>query len=149
LAVNTKEVQDGKELVSVLRDYRDGQTVHLRVRRVEEEFDIDVVMMLPQFDHASDREERINRSGVGISERAEGFEMAIQHDTVLQPWLCGGPLMNLEGKAIGMNIARAGRVASYALPAQLSQQIAAKLIAEAKTKDPEKSLPGGQTIEVR
>jgi serine protease Do len=41
----------------------------------------------------------------------------MQHDTVLQPNQCGGPLVNLDGKAVGINIARASRVASYALPA--------------------------------
>jgi S1-C subfamily serine protease len=29
---------------------------------------------------------------------------------------CGGPLVNLQGQVIGVNIARAGRVASYSLP---------------------------------
>ena len=37
---------------------------------------------------------------------------------MLQPWLCGGPLVNLDGEAIGLNIARAGRVTTYALPAR-------------------------------
>ena len=69
-----------------------------------------------------DRQERMNRLGTELSQRAEGFQVAIRHDTVLQPWQCGGPLVNLEGKAIGLNIARAGRVASYALPSALMKQ---------------------------
>jgi serine protease Do len=36
---------------------------------------------------------------------------------VLAPAECGGPLVGLDGRAVGLNIARAGRVASYALPA--------------------------------
>lgn len=43
--------------------------------------------------------------------------------TVLQPWLCGGPLVNLEDKAIGRNIARAGCVTTYAPPAKLATRI--------------------------
>ena len=35
---------------------------------------------------------------------------------MLQSNTCGGPLLDLSGNAIGINIARAGRVASYALP---------------------------------
>jgi serine protease Do len=38
---------------------------------------------------------------------------------VLAPSDCGGPLVDLSGKAIGLNIARAGRVESFALPAAL------------------------------
>jgi len=69
----------------------------------------------------------MNRFGSELSRRAEGFQMAIQHDTVLQSWQCGGPLLNLDGKAVGMNIARAGRVASYALPADLIEEALSNL----------------------
>ena len=74
----------------------------------------------------------MNRMGGDVSERAEAFELAIQHDTVLEPSQCGGPLVNLEGKAVGVNIARAGRVASYALPAALVKRIIEQLEAQAK-----------------
>ena len=48
----------------------------------------------------------------------------------------GGPLVNLDGKVIGLNIARASRFATYALPAPLARQILARLKAEAdKTTD--------------
>ena len=63
-----------------------------------------------------------------VSRRSQGFELAIEHDTVLQPWLCGGPLVNLNGEAIGLNIARAGRVTTYALSAKLVQGILQDLI---------------------
>ena len=45
--------------------------------------------------------------------------VVLQHDTVLRPNQCGGPVVNLDGQAVGVNIARAGRVASYALPASV------------------------------
>ena len=75
----------------------------------------------------------MNRMGSVVSERAEAFDLAIQHDTVLEPWQCGGPLVNLDGNAVGLNIARAGRVASYALPATLVRRIIEELMAHAKT----------------
>jgi S1-C subfamily serine protease len=64
---------------------------------------------------------------VDVSRRAQGFEQAIEHDSVLPPWLCGGPLVNLDGEAMGLNIARAGRVTTYALPPGLVQRIFASL----------------------
>jgi serine protease Do len=36
--------------------------------------------------------------------------------------MCGGPLVNLDGQAVGLNIARADRVTTYALPARLVKQ---------------------------
>src|SRR5205823_2932727 len=35
------------------------------------------------------------------------------------PSQCGGPLVGLQGKALGLNIARAGRVVSYAVPSDV------------------------------
>jgi serine protease Do len=71
-----------------------------------------------------------NFTASGVSKRAEDFDLVLQHDTVLEPWECGGPLLDLYGRAVGLNIARAGRVSSYALPAALVQ----KIITELKTR---------------
>lgn len=47
-----------------------------------------------------------------------GFPRVIEHDSDLFPNQCGGPLYDLNGKAIGLNIARVARVSSYAIPAE-------------------------------
>ena len=106
----------------VVARYREGQVVKLRVQRKETQFTAEVRMMADKrglSDDPSFPSRRLSRIYGELSRRAEGFEQAIEHDTVLQPWLCGGPLVNLEGKAIGINIARASRVSTYALPARL------------------------------
>ena len=54
--------------------------------------------------------------GSELSRRRKDFPLALQHDSMLQSNTCGGPLLDLSGDVIGINIARAGRVASYALP---------------------------------
>jgi len=74
-------------------------------------------------DDTASAQPRLRSLTGAVSERSEGFEQAIEHDTVLQPWLCGGPLVNLDGKAIGINIARASRVTTYALPSRLAKRI--------------------------
>src|SRR5206468_13134573 len=128
-------VGEGEELIKTLRQFREGQSVKLRVQREKEEFEASVQMMLPKPDSQGrgfDREERMNRMGSEPSERAEGFELAIQHDTVLQNWQCSGPLVNLEGKAVGLNIARADHVSSYALPADVVQRALRNLRTPAK-----------------
>lgn len=139
LSVNGEPVADREALVETLRQFRDGQSVTLRVRREGDEFDVTVTMKVPALARAErwfDRSERMNRLGGEVSERAEGFAQAIQHDTVLPPWLCGGPLVNLQGQAVGLNIARAGRVASYALSAEVAQRVAAELLRQAQPDDP-------------
>src|SRR5690606_19898060 len=67
----------------------------------------------------TDRREYQNSLGSALSERRFGFPKAFQHDTVLNPTDCGGPLVDLEGRVVGFNIARAGRTESYAIPANV------------------------------
>jgi S1-C subfamily serine protease len=142
LAANDRRVEKWDDLFNVLRRLSEGQIVKLRVLRDDKEFDAKVEMMTESFVPPGvrgrggrgqfNRQDVMNRMGGELSRRAEGFELAIQHDTVLQPWQCGGPLVNLDGKAVGLNIARAGRVASYALPAALVNHLIEDLKAQAE-----------------
>lgn len=54
-----------------------------------------------------------------VNARASDFQAVFQHDTVLAPSDMGGPLVDLDGRVIGINIARAGRTETYAIPADL------------------------------
>lgn len=126
LAVNDAAVKKSEDLAHILRTYHEGQDVKLRAQREARQFDVTIEMAQAKPEGGgrwADRQEKMNHLGTELSDRAEGFALAIQHDTVLQPWQCGGPLINVDGKAIGLNIARAGRIASYALPAVLVAQI--------------------------
>jgi serine protease Do len=56
--------------------------------------------------------------GSELSQRRAGFPVVLQHDGVIRPTDCGGPLVDLDGRVVGINIARAGRVESYAVPSE-------------------------------
>ena len=60
-----------------------------------------------------------------------GFQRVLQHDTVLEPEDCGGPLVDLEGRVVGVNIARAGRIETLAIPAREVQALIAQMTAAA------------------
>ena len=47
--------------------------------------------------------------------------MIIQHDLPLPPEAMGGPVLDINGKAIGLNMARVDRVTTYALTAKIVQ----------------------------
>lgn len=135
LKLNGQSISEADELIKKLREFREGQAVTLRVKRSESEFDLSLNLRLPNLGEAGrglERADRMNRMGSTPSSRAEGFTLALQHDTVLQNWQCGGPLVNLDGRVVGLNIARAGRVASYALPTDLVRTILGNLRARAK-----------------
>jgi len=44
--------------------------------------------------------------GSELSKRRTGFPHILQHDSVVKPRECGGPVVDLDGKVIGINICR-------------------------------------------
>jgi serine protease Do len=109
--IDGKRVRTVQALIRVLRKMRAGRTVKLAVSRGDKQLKLEATL--------TSRSNMQDELGSTLSERRGGFATAIQHDTVLQANQCGGPIVDLSGKAVGLNIARAGRVVSYALPAEV------------------------------
>ena len=108
----------GEELRDQIRKFRPGELLPLRVRRGQVEFDANARLGSPA-QHLQVRSIFMNKLGGQLSFRRGGFPNAFAHDTVLKPEECGGPLVDLEGRAVGINIAREGRTESHAIPAQV------------------------------
>ncbi len=105
--------------------YTPGQTLELGVKRGEEELVIPATLgrlelLGEEFSTPADFQ---NRMGSRLSTRRGGFPAVLQHDSVLRPSDCGGPLVALDGQVVGINIARAGRTESYAIPAGVVQSL--------------------------
>jgi serine protease Do len=114
--VNGDPVQDIVDLVELVHRHRVGETIKLGILRGQETLEIPVQpakLAVP----ALQRQEMLNSMGVGASGRADDFPAVIQHDTVLKPADCGGPVVDLSGKVVGVNIAHADRTESYCIPA--------------------------------
>jgi serine protease Do len=54
----------------------------------------------------------------GTSSRTDNYSEIIQHDMPLIPSDMGGAVFDLQGHAVGLNIARVDRVTNYALPVE-------------------------------
>lgn len=115
LAIDDMAAESRNAVVELLAPKRPGQTIELRFRRDDAVKEVDVRLGRRTGGTAG---ARTNILGGDISDRRSDFPMALQHDTTLRPEECGGPLVGLDGKAVGLNIARVGRVTSYALPAE-------------------------------
>lgn len=119
LKVNGQAITGRQNLIETVRGYQPGEKIELTVKREKEELLLTAQLgSLSALQHGPnpDRAEFQNNLGGSLSERKAGFPSVIQHDTTLKPTECGGPLVGLDGKVIGINIARAGRVETYALP---------------------------------
>lgn len=112
-----REIAAPSTLVELLRERQPGETVQMAVRRGAETIELMARLEaeggLPP--HRQERFDRMNMLAGDVSARRINFPQALQHDTVLKPEECGGPLVNLDGEVVGINISRAGRIESYAL----------------------------------
>ena len=97
---------------------------------------------------ATQQRDMLNATGVGMSGRHDDFPVVLQHDTVLRPADCGSPLVALDGKVVGMNVARGGRTETYCVPANalillMYDLMSGRLHPPEPTKKPESRKTGG------
>ena len=126
--IDGQSVKEIKDLQNILGQFDAGDRVTLDVMRFKEEVQVRVTLAeYEKLAPSSQRSNQQNSMGSKLSRRRKDFPLALQHDSMLQSNTCGGPLLDLSGDAIGINIARAGRVASYALPEETVLPIIALL----------------------
>jgi serine protease Do len=116
LSVNGEKVEDAEDFMATLQRRKPGDKITLKIQRGDQELELRAE--LGTRPNAS-RGDFQNSLGSKLSNRRSGFPVILQHDSVLDPTDCGGPLVDLEGRAIGLNIARAGRTETYAIPAEV------------------------------
>lgn len=62
-----------------------------------------------------------------VSHMQGPFPHVLHHDSVLPPSAMGGPVLDTEGRCIGVNIARADRSSTYAIPAAVVRDVYQRL----------------------
>ncbi|MEM9081584.1 MAG: PDZ domain-containing protein, partial [Verrucomicrobiota bacterium] len=126
LELDGRTVDGFQELKTLLNRAGPGQAVSLRIRREEEEL-VKVAKLQgnPMEKAPLGRRARMmdTMDERGLSRVRDYFSRVIQTDMTLRPNECGLPVVNLEGKAVGMVIARAGRVKTYVLPVGLIREL--------------------------
>lgn len=143
IEVAGKAIKDREKLQEIMDSYKPGDVITVKVQRKVKDSDEPEeksfrVTLSPR--SAMSRGDMQNAFGGQLSGRRTGFPKVIQHDSVVDPKDCGGPLVDLEGRIVGLNIARAGRVETWALPGDVVMAIYKDLkagkypIAEMKTK---------------
>jgi serine protease Do len=125
--VNGKATATANDLIAAIKQLHAGDSVRLNVKRGESTLAIPA-RLLSMEAMASATQEEMNRSGVGVSQRRDDFPAVLQHDTVVRPVDCGGPLVDSSGKVIGINIARGGRTETYCVSAEVVTGLLADLM---------------------
>ncbi len=102
-------------LRAYLETLRGGDSVAVKAKRKGETKDFKVILgSAPK-----DRGDIQNAMGSTLSGRRTGFPQVLQTDMVVEARDCGGPVVDLDGNVLGINIARAGRVETWVLPTEV------------------------------
>jgi serine protease Do len=111
--LNDRVIRSQNELRGFLAELDPGAVITATLRRDTEEMTRTVTLdAVPQTsNHAADQ--------MAKSRRRDGFQAIFPHDADLNPDDCGGPLCDLEGRFLGLNIARHSRTRSFAIPASV------------------------------
>jgi serine protease Do len=119
LAIDNRVLSGLRELRSVLTGKSPGDSVELKLSRNGQERSVKVKLAsrpdLPQF--TNPRLRQMEQMGGAISLVRQAFPKAIQTDMQIQPNQCGGPVVDLNGKVVGVLAARADRTRSFIIPA--------------------------------
>ncbi len=129
VAIDQVPVPNTRALTRLLTDYHPGDTLTLRVRREDALYQARLTLA----GGAGNEERFAEFAGGPLSLRRSGFPWVFQHDGLVPASACGGPIIDLEGRVLGLNIARAGRTETYAIPASTAKAMVERLLNQAET----------------
>lgn len=124
--LNGKKIVEVDDLSDQLSNSAPGQKVTFKVKRDQEEIEIPLILdprpakSATKKDRNAERREdalsSLTAKGGPISKRRADFPLALYHDTRLKANEMGTPLLNSKGELLGLNIARALRHRTLAIP---------------------------------
>ncbi len=127
LAIDGEKMKDIEAVGEALKEKKAGTVVKLTYRRDKEKVTIDVRLSVRGEMYAEQVSRNDQMSG-DFSPRRSGFPRVMQHDILGSRTVQGGPLLDLDGRCLGMNIARANRAESFAIPVEDLRELAGRLM---------------------
>ncbi len=134
VALQGKPVANSGEVRAALGKFKPGDKVSVDVKRGEEKKQMTVELgsagqlSAPPGEIAAHKLDALSSMGGTVSKRNNNIPLAVTHDGVIQASQCGGPVVDLESRIVGLNIARADRTATYAIPAAKVKSLIADML---------------------
>ena len=129
--IDSSPTKNPDELRSVLSLHEPGDRIELTVKRGEKTMTLAIELAdrnsFLNNNSQFERTNQQNRMGSKLSKRRRNYPLVFQHDSGLNANQCGGPIVDLSGQIIGINISRAERVSSLALPVEAVISVIAEL----------------------
>ena len=123
-------VKDIKALAKLLEGKKAGDKIKVSVVREGKEMELEVTLSAKGEVFAN--ESRNDQMSGDYSKRRSGFPRVIQHDIIADSNTMGGPVIDLQGRIVGMNIARANRAETFAIPVEELKELAEGMVAQAR-----------------
>lgn len=124
---NDQSIADADAFVDLMQIRKSGELIKLMVKRGKEQRLVETKLGSRPAHHRGDFQ---NRLGSDLSTRTVGYTTILQHDAVVRPIDCGGPIVDIDGKVIGLTICRAGRTETWALPVEVVQATLSEMFAD-------------------
>jgi serine protease Do len=121
------EVTSRESLIERIRDFMAGEKVAVEFERDGKLLQADVELM-PRDKAYKERKSRNDEMSGDYSKRRDSFPRVLQTDIPFSARTIGGPLLNLDCECIGMNIARANRAESFAIPVENLKKVLVELM---------------------
>jgi serine protease Do len=129
LEMDGKKVKKMAELAELMKEKKVGDELKVKVQRKGKEVELTVKLTAKaELFLQPDRNDQMSGN---FSMRRSGFPRVIQHDVIANRQTMGGPVLDIKGQVIGMNIARANRCETFAIPVEELRGIVQKMIGAA------------------
>lgn len=139
LKVDDRNVSGLFELKNALAAKQPGDTVNILVESAGKERSFEVLLsnrpVTGQF--SGDRLNKMERMGGKTSKVRSGFSKVVQSDMGIEHDRLGGPVVDLEGRIVGITLARADRTRTYIMGSEVVMDLLKgeyDTVADARTK---------------
>lgn len=127
VSINGQSMESVSDFIRKISSHKPYDTVTMVIRRGTEDREITATLRRRDENLVGLGEDLRNMMSGALSRNRTGYPTALQHDMVLEPNECGGPVIDLQGRVVGINIARSGRIECYAIPSAVLVDLLAKV----------------------
>jgi serine protease Do len=127
--IASRTITDVPALVNAIREKNPGDMIEIEYVRNGETKTTQAILSSQNISgERAKRYKMMSRLGAIPSRRSDNFPNVFQHDGPIFPEQCGGPVIDLNGNVIGINIARSGRASTFAIPLAQVQSIVSEYL---------------------
>lgn len=150
LSINGQTMSTVADFIQKISTHKPYDSIKVLVRRGEEDKELTATLRRRDESQVGLIEDVRNLMSGALSRNRTGFPTALQHDMVLEPVECGGPIVDLQGHVIGINIARSGRIECFAIPSAtlvaLLQKVTTGKFARPELEDLRKEVQNAEAL---